>query len=392
MSLAEEHTFSLGVRDLASTLSYQNMMYGLGKILHVLGNCLCVFAPDATVTRNVKRWEYGFGYGALIRWFEKGIIFPEIMPNACGMTIARLDELPKRRRLFERINTLDEDSNLSLDGIPLTPDFGSGNHFLEFYRPLEVSPELEDAIPTEDYYAVLHCSSPEKKGEVYGMVDEGEKIETPLGSISVLEGESSKEYLRLWEDFESFSKRRRELLLKELLGDCGIVVNKTHQGMFGEAEVRLGCYNTMDRSDGNDLFPVALRWDLPMYIMKGERNLTIEAVARLGFTERAEKLGLMEDLKNANILPHGGGYRFDIPYAETKIVRTGNKRYFILKEPKTTAGGAEGKSLSRYGEITFINPRELPYEYRGKNVIEKTIEYDLGVPLGKLQPIETLKV
>ncbi len=391
LKLAEKHTFSLGLRDLASTLSYQNMMYGLGKILHVLGNCLCVFGPDATITRNIRRWQNGFGYGAVIRWFDDDIMFPEIMPNGCGMIVVRLDELPEKKELFESIAYV-EDNEITLDGIKLKPDLGRGNHFLEFYSPLELSPELEDTMPMDCYYAVLHCSSPEIKDNLYGKIDDGKKVETPLGPISVLEGDEAKEYLRIWKDVESFSKRRREILIKALLENSQTIINKTHQGVCGENEVRLGCYDTNDTSDGNPYFPVTLRWDLPMYILKGKQNLTKESIARLRFEKRAKKLDLFEELEHANILPLGGGYKLDIPYSETEIVRSGNRRYFTLKEPRTAAIGADEKSLQRYGEITFTNPRELPYEYRGKSVIEKSIEYDLGVPMAKFQPLKTLKV
>ncbi|KXA89956.1 hypothetical protein AKJ57_04665 [candidate division MSBL1 archaeon SCGC-AAA259A05] len=57
LQLAEERIFSLGPRDLASALSYQNMRYGLGKVIYALeGDVYCVFGPDATITRNKGRW------------------------------------------------------------------------------------------------------------------------------------------------------------------------------------------------------------------------------------------------------------------------------------------------------------------------------------------------
>ena len=179
---AEKHTFSLGVRDLASTLSYQNMMYGLGKILHVLDNCICVFGPDATITRNIRRWQNGFGYGAVIRWFEEGIMFPEIMPNACGMIVIKLDELPEKKDLFEAVSYI-EDNVITLDGIELKPDFGHGNHFLEFYSSLELSPELGSLMPSDSYYAILHCSAPEKKDDLYSKINTGNMVETDRKSV-----------------------------------------------------------------------------------------------------------------------------------------------------------------------------------------------------------------
>jgi hypothetical protein len=376
LELARERIFSLGLRDLACLVSRKNMLYGLGKILYVTNNAFCVFGPDATITRNKERWVSGFGYGLVVKWFEN-IAFPEMRPNGCGMVLAKLDELPSKGELVKRVIELDKEG-LELNGFHIKPDFGKGNHFFEVYKLLEASPEMEMSSP---YYAVLHCSSPERKEEIYAKVNEGEWVKTPLGKISVLVDTDAKEYFNLWKEYNTFCKNRRKALIKEVLGECEIIADKTHQGLCAINEIRLGCYDTMDSSGGN-LFPVALRWDLPLYIMKGSPNLSREVIDRIGFTQRAERLGLLEELQNINILPHGGGYELSVPYAKVEVRGLEKNRYFTLKEPK----------IFMYGEITFTNPRELPFNYRGRDIIEKTMEYELGMPIAKLQPIETIKV
>jgi hypothetical protein len=270
-------------------------------------------------------------------------------------------------------------NQIHLYRVPLKPDFGKGNHFFELYKPLEISPKIEQRMPSQCFYAILHCSSPERKHEIYGMVEEGRWVETPLGKICMLMDTEAKEYFKLWKDYESFCKKRREILVKEVLDGYEIISNETHQGLSDKNEIRLGCYDAKDKSE---LFPIALRWDVPVYVMGGKQNLSEEVIDRLDFKERAEELGLLEELKNINILPHGGGYKISIPYTEVKVVRIKTGRYFILKKP----------NIFGYGEITFTTPRELPFEYRSRSVIEKTIECDLGIPVAKLQPIETLKV
>lgn len=386
LEYAEERVFFLGIQDLASAISHRNMVYGLGKMLYVLdSDVFCVFGPDATITRNKDRWTSGFGYGCVIKWFDKGIIFPEMRPNGCGMALAKLEKLPKKRELFEGLAKLNEEG-LEVQGFEIKPDFGKGNHFFEIYKALEVSPEVKGTMSSR-YYAILHCSSPERRDEIYGKVHEGEWIETPLGKISVLVDSAAKEYLRIWEDYDSFCEKRREAIIKEVLGDCEIILDKCHQGLFGMNEIRLGCYNTRDGNGSSELFPIALRWDMPVYIMKGNPNLSAEVIDRMGFRERAERTGLLEELRDVNILPHGGGYKISIPYTEVEVVQRGESRFFILKESKT-----DQKVISRYGKIIFANPRELPYDYRGMDVIEKTLEYDLGRPMAKLQPVSTLKV
>jgi len=397
---ATQRIFSLGPRDLASALAYENMRYGLGKMIYALDDldACCVFGPDATITRNVGRWDSGFGYGAVIKWSEKGFFFPEIRPNACGMLLARIDEMPSREEVISGISEV-ADSDISLDGVRIRPDFGHGNHFFEFYSVLESSPGVEDALSKEGNYVLLHGSAPEKKADLYDGLGDCEKLDTPLGYVSVLDGDAGRDYYRNWKSLLDFSRRRRELLLKEILGDFKVVSNIVHQGLFSESEARLGCYDTMqkDANGGELLFPVALRWDIPVYVFRGKENLSEEVISRLGFRERAERLGLMDKLKSTNILPHGGGYRVDLEYTKISVVNSGKGKHFILKGAKPASSVSEmietsKKGVSGFGEMVIMNPRELPYDYRGMSVVEKTMEYDLGTPVAKLQPLMTFKV
>jgi hypothetical protein len=397
---ATKRIFSLGPRDLASALAYENMRYGLGKMIYASGDleAFCVFGPDATITRNVGRWDSGFGYGAIIRWSDKGIYFPELRPNACGMVLARIDEMPSKEDVIDGISRM-SDSEISLDGVRIRPDFGHGNHFFEFYSVLESSPDVEEHLSKEGNYVLLHGSAPEKKEEFYEETHETESLDTPLGPVSVLDGAAGKNYYKKWERLKDFSMRRRELLLKEILGEFKVVSNLVHQGLFARNEVRLGCYDTMQKNNGKGglLYPVALRWDLPLYVFKGRENLSEEVIARVGFKERAESLGIMDQLKGVNILPHGGGYKVDVEYTKISVVDSGKGRHFILKGAKPASSVSEmietsQRGVSGFGEMVIMNPRELPYDYRGMSVVEKTMEYGLGSPVAKLQPLMTFKV
>lgn len=385
LNFAEKRIFSLGPRDIASVLAYENMRYGIGKMICALndGSVHCVLGPDATITRNIDRWMSGFGYGAVIRWPDAGVFFPEMRPNGCGMILVRLEEMLQMEEIIERISEI-EISNLSFKGIKLKPDFGKGNHFLEFYKTIGISPEIRNTMPEECNYAILHGSAPEKKDEIY-KTGEGKEIQTPLGKISVLEGDSGREYYRKWIKYEEFCKDRREFLIKEVVGKCRVISNITHQGMFSRNEVRLGCYDTMDKSNGDTtLFPVALRWDHPVYIFKGNENLSDEVIDRLGFDERANDIGVRQDLKNINILPHGGGYKIELGYTKISVMKTGIGNNFILN------GGKKG--ISKLGKMIMMNPHEIPYNYRGMGVIGKIMEYDLATPVAKLRPLMTMKI
>ncbi len=396
LSLAEERVFSLGKRDLGSALSYKNTLYGLGKMMYALNNSnvYCVFAPDASITRNKKRWLSGYGYGGVIGWEDENVSFPEIRPNGCGMILMRLEEIPDTKKVVKRASEVNEE-HIELEGIEIKPDFGKGNHFFEFYEPLEVSEDFSSILPSDAYFAILHSSSPELKNSVYSFVEKSEKIETPLGKISTLKGEEIEEYYENWKRLDAFSKKRREALAQEVVGEFNTISNFTHQGLFSKTEARLGCYNTMDNSGKNRLFPVALRWDCPVYVFKGKRNLSEEVIERLEFKERARKLGLLEKLRNINILPHGGGYKVELSYRNVDIISTNFGNVYELSNPKPASKVSEievDSGISEFGKMTITNPHELPYSYRGKEVIRKTMEFDLSTIAAKLKPIMTLKM
>ncbi len=185
--------------------------------------------------------------------------------------------------------------------------------------------------------------------------------------------------------------------MKEILPESEILSNILHQGLFAENEIRLGCYDTLDKHypEGKALFPIALRWDHPLYIFQGKRNLSREVLWMRGFAQRAEKLGLMNELRNINVLPHGGGYTIKTSYHNLRIIRTKIANNFVMSGvnpiSKIREISKREKDLSKFGEMIVTNPRELPYDYRGIKVIEKTLEYDLGTPVAMLQPLMTLK-
>lgn len=400
LNFTEQRIFSLGFRDISSALAYENMRYGLGKMIYALDSedVICVFGPDATITRNTGRWMSGFGYGAVIKWPDKGIFFPELRPNACGMILCRLDEMPSKEEIIERVAEV-ESSDLYLDDIKIKPDFGKGNHFFEFYKPLGISPDISVMMPDDCNYALLHCSGSERKDRIYGFVDMGEWIETPLGRISVLDGNAGKEYYREWVELENFSKRRRELLAKEVLGDCKIISNLTHQGLFARNEIRLGCYDSMDKSypRGKALFPIALRWDHSLYVFTGNENLSDDVMKQLMFDERVDSIGLKEEMNRINILPHGGGYTIKLDYERIEVIETKIGNNFIISglKPISTVdeiSETNKKGLSKFGEMIIMSPHELPYDYRGIGIIERAMEYELGTPVARLQPLMTIKI
>ncbi len=383
LNLAEERIFSLGLDDLTARLSYKNMSYALAKILHILRDdeAYTVFAPDATITRNKPRWLAGFGYGAVVRWSREGIAFPEVRPNGCGMLLMRLDELPSEKELVESASDVNA-SDLYLDGLDIQPDFGKGNHFFEFYEPVNVSDDSD--LSEDDYYAIIHGSAQEFKDDIYGWSEEGVEEKTPVGSLKVLYGDQAEKYFEDCQRMDSFSQKRREFLAEEVIGEHEVLSNYKHQGMFAPNEVRLGCYDSMMQGDG-DLFPVTLRWDQPTYIFEGHQNISKRVMEKLGILDRAKNLDLVEELQNINILPHGGGYKIKLPYTDFEITKTEFGNVYTLK-------GDDSREDEELSEMAITNPSSLPFSYRGNEVVERTLDLNLGEVKAKLSPVITLKV
>jgi hypothetical protein len=97
-----------------------------------------------------------------------------------------------------------------------------------------------------------------------------------------------------------------------------------------------------------------------------------------GFYERADELGLTDQIMHVNILPHGGGYKLIIKYEDVGLETMRGSRFFHMS--------IKGKKL------VFSNPREMPYIYRGKKVYNALVKAGLGEPVAKLKQLYTFHV
>ena len=97
--------------------------------------------------------------------------------------------------------------------------------------------------------------------------------------------------------------------------------------------------------------------------------------------ERAEKLEILDLLKNANILPHGGGYSFPDVRRVRQVLEYKDQRYFVCK------------LKTNHDRLKIIrNVSDLQFEYRGRNVVLKTLQLDLGNIIARLNPKFSLKL
>ena len=141
------------------------------------------------------------------------------------------------------------------------------------------------------------------------------------------------------------------------------------------------CTDTNCKIIDSDIFPTTLRADIAAYLFKGKSNLSITTLQNFGFLERAKNLGILELLKNACILPHGGGYSFTDIEDVLDVLAYKHQRYFVTSL-KT--------NISRLKIIKNVG--ELQFEYRGRDIILKTIQLDLGDIIARLNPLFSLKL
>ncbi len=410
---AREHCFMAGVGDVSMALCEANVPFGLAKIHHVqeqLGvepDATFVGSPDATVTRNENRWSQGFGYGGVYAWSGDFTVL-DIKPNACGMIVGTLPDLPALEELRGRLHVLEKDG-LTMDGVAIESDLTESNHFVDVFEVASGDSgagkgERESAAVAEQllggarYVYIMHSSGHEHRGPsakgpgLYWDQSEelrslARKFDTPWGSLHILQGEMAADWYQFYREVQDFNHRRREALADFLFGDHQTLINATHQGLVRWYDrANIGCYTFedphleeppagADRASGADLvFPLTLSPTLPAFLVRGRRNISDAAIERLGWGERIERHDLMSRVAGTNLLPHGGGYAYPQLRGVARVVEHGpDDRRFELA-PASPDAALE----------VIETPRELEYSYRGMEVKERLEELELGDILVKL--------
>jgi len=368
-----------GVGDTGMQLCEANAPYGLAKIHYVQeqrgipADATFVGSPDATITRNDRRWSQGFGYGGVYAWSGDFAVL-DIKPNACGMLVGALQRLPELDEVRERLHALDREG-LSLDGVALDNDLTESNHFVDV---LTVAPESSSEPTEAQHFFIMHSSGHEHRGQTargpglyydqsQALADMATTIDTPWGSLSILEGEDAHTWYQFYREVQDFNHRRRAAIAEFLFGAFEPVVNATHQGLVrGLTQANIGCYTFED--DDTSLFPLTLSPTLPAFLVRPARNIGADAIAELGWSERIERHGLAERIAGTNLLPHGGGYLYPQHRGVARVLERGpDDRLFELipADPDATS-------------TLIATPRGMPYEYRGMEVKTRMEELGLG--------------
>jgi len=389
---ARNHCFFVGLNDSGAELCKANIVYGIAGIHYVqsqLGrtpNASFISTPDMTITRNTSRWRSGFGYGGKITWGENDdeFIILDVKPNACGMFVGGLEELPDIESLIRKLHEM-ESGKVEIDGIEVVWDFYKSNHFIDVFRVKAIA-KLDKDLPP--YAFIIHGSADEFKEDNesgFGIYYDKSKqlremtecVETPFGQFHILTGSSAKKYFERYKCAEDFSKKKRKVAAELLFGKFVEVSNESHQGLININEITLGCHYSKNQAT---LFPLALRADLPAYLVRGNPNLSAESIELLGFEKRARSLGVYDRLLNANIIPHGGGYVLPDILTVSRVIEVDGKRYFEVEMQND-----RGKKI-----ISAV--RELPYEYRGRKVVLRALETGSIEIVAKLIPEYVLKI
>jgi hypothetical protein len=390
---ARAHCFFVGLNDSGAELCKANIPYGIAGIHYVqrqLGvdpNATFVSTPDMTITRNTGRWKSGFGYGGKISWGEgdSDFVVLNVKPNACGMLVGGLEELPDAGSVIGKLHEMEMDP-IQIEGIDVAWDFYKSNHFIDLF---EVKPVAKIELRLPPYAFVIHGSAGEFRGDNalgFGLYydksqqlyEMAEHIETPFGEFHVLTGGAAKKYFTKYQQVGDFAKKKRRTAARLLFGEFTEISNETHQGMLNRNEIVLGCHHLTE--DDSTLFPLTLRGDLPAYLVRGCSNLSPESIELLGFEKRAKKIGVYERLLNANIIPHGGGYVLPNVLTVDRVIEIGRERYF------------EVEMQNDRGKKIVSEVRELPYEYRGRTVVLRSLEIGLIEIIAKMIPRYVFKI
>jgi len=393
---AQEFIFSTGLNDGASQLCKANMKYGIAQFQIIQEKygfepkATFISSPDETISRNNFRWNSGLGYGGRLNWGDgnEKLIFLNIKPNCCGILVGGLEEVPDPYDIIKKIDNIKSKEHYYND-ILINWDYGISNHFINCLETRNLSD-----IDLPPYVFMIHGSSPEFRDDKYGMglyVDKSKTLReyaveenTKFGKQYVLLDSEAKEYLNFNIKALDFSNKKREMIADNIF-DFGYktICNQPHQFLKDYNNMYLGsnCTDINCEIITSNIFPTTLRADIAAYLFKGKKNLTEKTLRNVNLLDRAGKLELLDVLTNANILPHGGGYLLSDIVEVQDVLEYKDQRYFVTSLKS---------NISRLKIIR--NVREIQFEYRGRDIVLKTIQLDLGEIIARLNPLFSIKL
>jgi hypothetical protein len=349
-----------------------------------------ISSPDETISRNNFRWNSGLGYGGRLNWGDGNdkLIFLNVKPNCCGILVGGLEELPDPYDIIKKIDSV-KNTELYYDNIQLNWDYDISNHFINCFETNNLS---DTNFPP--YMFMIHGSSPEFRDDKNGIglyIDTSKTLkecateeQTIFGTQYILLDSDAREYLEFNKKALHFSNKKREIIARNIFNpDYKVICNTPHQFLKDYNNMYLGsnCTDIKSNTLQPNIFPTALRADLACYLFRGKKSFSKTVLVNNNFFTRAEDLELLDLLSNADVLPHGGGYMLPDIRRVQKVLEHKYQRYFACELVK------DQKKLK-----IVRNVKELQFEYRGRDVILKSIQLELGEVIARLNPIFSLKL
>ena len=394
---ASQFIFSTGLNDGASKLCKANMKYGLAQF-HLIQEeygfepkATFISSPDETISRNKFRWNSGLGYGGRLNWGDgrEKIIFLNAKPNCCGLLVGGLEEVPDPYDLIKKIDEV-KSTELYHNKIRINWDYGVSNHFINCFETKNLS---DLGLPP--YIFLMHGSAPEFRGDNEDkpglyidksklLKEQAVEVNTKLGNQYILLDSDAKSYLKIHEQALKFSNSKREIIASKLF-DYGykLICNQPHQFLKDYNNMYLGsnCTDTSCSIITSNIFPTTLRADISAYLFQGKKNFSPTTLRNENFLRRAENFELVDTLTNACILPHGGGYELPDIEDVIDILEYKYQRYFVTSLKTNT------------NRLKIIrNVGELQFAYRGRDIVLKTLQLNLGEIVARLNPLFSLKL
>ena len=393
---ANDYIFSTGLNDGASKLCRANMKYGLAQF-HIIQEkygfepkATFISSPDETISKNNFRWNSGLGYGGRLNWGSgrDKIVFLNVKPNCCGILVGGLEELPDAYEIIKKIDEV-KSTELYRGDILINWDYGVSNHFINCYETKNLSD-----IDLPPFVFMIHGSAPEFRDNKYGLglyidsskslMDRAIREPTTFGNQYILLDSDAKEYLEFNKKAINFSNVKREIIAMNLFSsDYKVICNTPHQFLKDYNNMYLGsnCTDLESEFVSSNIFPTALRADLAGYLFRGRKSFSRTTLKNNKFLERAENFELLDLMTNANLLSHGGGYMLPDINRVQKVLEYKHQRYFACELEKDR------------NKLKIVrNVKDLQFEYRGRDVILKTLQLELGDIIARLNPKFSLKL
>lgn len=379
MRCAEKYLFSLGVGDPAEEVGRINATLCIAKIHYIqekLGygpRAMFIGAPDFTFQTSPNKFYASVPEGGKVIWGDGSydLIPGEMEFDFCGMLVGAVKDDPDLEGILDALHEM-KGKDLEVDGRKIgLRNFSPGSHFLNLYGV-----ENHEALDMPKAVAVLHTASDEMRDPLINFVRErAEEMRTPFGKSCILQGDDAREYGERCRYASDFSRRKRKLLFEEIFGGGEVIANHNHYELTSPNEAIIGC--NIIREEG-EVFVTTLGNSLSAYLVKGKMNISPEKIREIA-SEPIEGWAY-EELRRANILPHGGGHKLNEVDGVAKVVLYPGGKVIIPK-----CGSKDGTSA-------YADMKEISRGYRSEAILDRVRSLELGDHFATLRFIYGVKV